>query len=60
MRRWKVGDEEDAANGLWTVVHAETPQAAAKEWCRLYDLAEDDSDIRLVVSEWIDANAVAN
>jgi hypothetical protein len=52
MRRWRVGDEEDAANGLWTVIHAATAQEAVDEWYRLYDLGKDDPDIKLVVSEW--------
>lgn len=52
MRRWRVGDAEDAANGLWTVIRAETPQEAASEWYRLYDLCPDDPDVRLIVSEW--------
>ena len=52
MRRWRVGDEDDAANGLWTVSHAETVQDAVDEWYRLYGLGKDDPDIKLVVAEW--------
>jgi hypothetical protein len=52
MRRWRVGDEADAANGLWTVIRADTAQAAVDEWYRLYGLDKDDPDLRLVISEW--------
>jgi hypothetical protein len=51
-RRWKVGDEADAANGLWTIIHADTAQEAVDEWYRLYDMSKDDDpDLLLVVCE---------
>lgn len=57
-RRWKVGDEADAANGLWTIIDAETAQDAVDEWYRLYNLSKDDDpDLRLVIFEWRDKQA---
>ena len=60
MRRWRVGDEADAANGLWTVIHAETAQEAADEWYRLYDLGKDDPELKIIVSEWREPPRVHN
>lgn len=57
MQRWVVGNEGDPDNGLWTLIHAETAQQAVDEWWRIYELGDDDPDIKLVVSEW---NETAN